>query len=82
MSRDDSGFERLDPPKLPDGISTGVTSDNEFLVLDFLTNRNLSQEIKHSKTISFSSIVLSRRYAKYLKENIENFLKEYETESK
>lgn len=82
MSRKDSGFERVDAPKFPDGISTGVTSDNEFLVLDFLTHRNLSPEMEQPKTISFSSVVLSRRYAEYLKENIEKFLNEYETESK
>ena len=82
MSTENSGFERLDAPKLPDGVSTGVTSDKEFLVLDFLTHKNLSKGMEHSKTVSFSSIVLSKRYAKYLKESIENFLNEHEAQSK
>ena len=82
MSKNDSGFDRLDAPKLPDGISAGTTSDKEFLILDFLTQRNLSKGMEQANTASFSSIVLSRRYAKYLKERIEEFLNENESESK
>lgn len=82
MSKNDLGFDRLDAPKLPDGISAGITSDKEFLVLDFLTHRNLLKGMEQANAASFSSVVLSRRYAKYLKERIEEFLNENESESK
>lgn len=69
-----AGFERLDTPRFPNGISMGTTPDGEFLVLDFLTHKVFSTTSEHTETVSFSSVVLSKAHLKYLKESIENFL--------